>query len=288
MGKGTDLIQDEKDKFRTSSMRGERKPEEIEADIEQTLEGLEGTMDEIKEKFSKEHIKSQVRDATVGRAKRLFRTTGEKARHLGSDVMEGVRANPVGRTVTDNPIPAALVGIGLGWLIVKGFTRSNGRYQRSEEFEASEGFEADFESDEMCQAEMEQPAEGFERSKGTAAETLSRAKAKAGEMVGQAKEKASQLRAGASHQADALKERYQHTLENTPLALLGAAFVIGLAVGFSIPETKSEHGLMGKTKDRLLRKAKEMARGNMEKVEHVAMEAKRSATEKAKEEGLLS
>ncbi|MGZ3558651.1 MAG: hypothetical protein ACXU97_06025 [Thermodesulfobacteriota bacterium] len=70
--------------------------------------------------------------------------------------------------------------------------------------------------------------------------------------------------------------------------LLGAAFLIGLAVGFSIPETRSEHELMGETKDKLLSRAKELARGKMEKVEHVAMEAKRSAVEKAKEEGLLS
>lgn len=275
MGKGSDLTQDERERF-GAPVRSERKPEEIEADIEQTLEGLEGTMDEIKEKFSKEHIKSQVRDATVGRAKRIIQATGQRAKHLGANVVEGVKTNTVTRTISDNPIPAALVGIGLGWLIVKGLTRSSNR-----EFEAAETFEGE----EM--SESERAGETVQGVKG-AGKSLSRAKEKAGEIMDQAREKAEHLRTDARLRAEALKERYQRNLENRPLALLGAAFLIGLAVGFSIPETRKEHELMGETRDKFLSKAKEMARGNMEKVEHVAMEAKRSATEKAKEEGLLS
>lgn len=63
--------------------------------------------------------------------------------------------------------------------------------------------------------------------------------------------------------------------------LLGAAFLIGLALGFSIPETRSEHELMGETKDKLLSRAKELARGKMEKVEHVAMEGQKISSGKS-------
>ncbi len=228
------------------------------------------------------------------RTKRVVKDTGERAKTLGSNVMEGVKTNRVTRAVVDNPIPAVLLGIGIGWLVVKGFTRSNGRYETAEEFGPYEPSE-EFETQETVQSPMETAGQTFENVKSTAGETLNRAREKvsqarekAGEMMGQAKEKASQFRSEASVRAQSLKERYQDTLENKPLVLLGAAFVIGLLLGLSVPETRSEHELMGPAKDRLIRRAKEMAREKIEKVEHVAMEVRRSAAEKAKEEGLLS
>jgi len=228
------------------------------------------------------------------RAKKVMKDTGEGVKTLGSNVMEGVKTNRVTRTVVDNPIPAALLGIGIGWLIVKGFSRSNGRYETAEEsgpYEPS----GEFETQETVQSPTEPAGQTLETVKSTAGETLNRAKEKvgqarekAGEMMGQAKEKARRFRSEAGVRAQALKERYQDTLENKPLVLLGAAFVIGLLLGLSVPETKSEHEFMGQAKDRLIRRAKEMAREKIEKVEHVAMEVTKSAAEKAKEEGLLS
>lgn len=228
------------------------------------------------------------------RTKRVMKDTGERAKTLGSNVMEGVKTNRVTRTVLDNPIPAVLLGIGIGWLIVKGFTRSNGRYETADQLGPYEPSE-EFQTQETVQSPMEPAGRTLETLKNTAGETLTRAKekvsqarGKAGEMMGQAKEKARQFRSEAGVRAQALKERYQDTLENKPLVLLGAAFVIGLLLGLSVPETRSEHELMGQAKDRLIRRAKEMAREKIEKVEHVAMEVRRSAAEKAKEEGLLS
>lgn len=119
MGKATDLTQSEREKF-GPQIRTERRPEEIEADIEKTRAGLEGTVDEIKERFSSEHVRSQVRDATIGKARRMIRRGGERAKQMGGRVTERVKTSAFTRTITNNPIPAALAGVGLGWLIING------------------------------------------------------------------------------------------------------------------------------------------------------------------------
>ncbi len=87
------------------------------AEIERTRADMSETVDAIQERLSPENLKEQAKDrvkeATVGRAQ-----------EAGSGIMETIRANP---------LPAALTGIGLGWLLVSarrsasGQTRYRGR-----------------------------------------------------------------------------------------------------------------------------------------------------------------
>ncbi len=69
---------------------------------------------------------------------------------------------------------------------------------------------------------------------------------------------------------------------------IGCSFHPWVFIGLSIPETRKEQELMGERKDKLLSKAKEAVREKMEKLEHVAFEVMKTATAKAKEEGLVS
>src|ERR687886_211968 len=96
-------------------------PAAIRAEIAETRERLGDTIEEIGERLNPRHIKEQVkqnvREATIGRV--------ENMAHSAVD-----RVNDTRRTITDtirdNPIPAALVGVGLGWLIYNG-TRQGSR-----------------------------------------------------------------------------------------------------------------------------------------------------------------
>lgn len=122
MGKATDLTTNERESL-GYPIRPERTPEEIEADIIETRMCLEGTVDEIKERFSSEHVRSQVRDATIGKAKRAIRKNGERAKQMGLKVMENVKTSPITRKIRSNPVPAAVLGMSLGALIVYGLRR---------------------------------------------------------------------------------------------------------------------------------------------------------------------
>src|SRR3712207_8109438 len=81
------------------------------AEIERTRADMSETVDAIQERLSPENLKEQAKDrvkeATVGRAQ-----------EAGSGIMETIRANP---------LPAALTGIEIGWLLVSARGSASGQ-----------------------------------------------------------------------------------------------------------------------------------------------------------------
>jgi hypothetical protein len=104
-------------------------PEVIRAEIEQTRSELSGTINAIQEKLSPQNLveqaKESVRDATIGRVEQMVSDAKDTARESGDNLMQMVR---------DNPLPAAIVGLGLGWLFMKNRDKSQDwepRYETS-------------------------------------------------------------------------------------------------------------------------------------------------------------
>lgn len=97
-------------------------PEAIRARIKQTRAHMSEVVDEIQTKLSPERLtqeaKELVKDATIRKVENMANTTMRKADTWRYQVME---------TVKQNPIPAALIGIGLGWLLIEG-SRSSSHY----------------------------------------------------------------------------------------------------------------------------------------------------------------
>ncbi len=87
----------------------DRSTAEIERDIERERAELQDTLQEIRDRYSVEAI-----------ARQVGRQLQEHGGDIGRSVMEKVKANP---------IPLALTGIGLVWLMAGG-TRSNQGYER--------------------------------------------------------------------------------------------------------------------------------------------------------------
>jgi ElaB/YqjD/DUF883 family membrane-anchored ribosome-binding protein len=100
-------------------------PEVLRVDIEETRVEMSGTIDAIQEKLNPDRLKEQVtdavqeqvetvkeniREATVGRAEQMVSNVGDTAQRAGSGFME---------TIKQNPIPAALAALGIGWLWMK-------------------------------------------------------------------------------------------------------------------------------------------------------------------------
>jgi len=95
---------------------------ELRDGIEQTRNEMSETIEAIQTRLSPEHLKDQVkeqvreqfqevkatvRDATIGKAQEMARNVGESVTDARYTMME---------TVSHNPIPAAMVALGLGWL----------------------------------------------------------------------------------------------------------------------------------------------------------------------------
>jgi ElaB/YqjD/DUF883 family membrane-anchored ribosome-binding protein len=95
-------------------------PEEIRDDIKKTRASISHTVDLLQERLDPDRLKGEaqdkVREATIGRLNSMADDMGRKAKRARYTVME---------TIKDNPVPAALVGLGLGWLLVEGFSQSS-------------------------------------------------------------------------------------------------------------------------------------------------------------------
>ncbi len=303
-----------------------RTPEQIEAEIRETRLQLEETVEDLKERFTSEHIKGEMEDkvraATVGRAKEMMNRSGEKAldfmnrtseraknlgekardlmdrtgdtaKEVSSTMVETLRENTVTRTVIENPIPAALAGLGLGWLIFKGIRGTDGYSTETEcgcEYDTEPYEETEFgeKVSGTLDTATEKAKDTLEQAKSKATEAFASTKEKAGDLYEQARTKTDEFASQARDRAEALRGRYQGLLEERPLVLVAAALLVGIALGLSLPETKPEHRFMGETKEKFFGKAREAARETMEKVGRVAEEVTQTAEQKAKEEGLVT
>lgn len=86
-------------------------PDVIRQQIEHTRSRMETTINAIGDRLSPENLieqaKTSAREATKERINDM--------KHEANRKVEGV-TNTFGRTVRDNPLPVALIGVGLGWL----------------------------------------------------------------------------------------------------------------------------------------------------------------------------
>jgi hypothetical protein len=91
-------------------MSRQKSPDEIEQDIAATREHIDRTLDVLTARLSPSGL--------VDQALHIARDTG------------GEFTLNLGRAIRDNPVPTALIGVGLGWLMFAGRRREDDRYQR--------------------------------------------------------------------------------------------------------------------------------------------------------------
>lgn len=101
------------DKFYDKEQNNES-PEAIKADIERTRQDMGSKIDRIQNRLSPENLKVQAQDAVrsfVDENTESFKSyLSEHSKELGTGMA---------RAIKRNPIPSALVGLGLGWLLVE-------------------------------------------------------------------------------------------------------------------------------------------------------------------------
>jgi ElaB/YqjD/DUF883 family membrane-anchored ribosome-binding protein len=248
---------------------GETSRVEIErtrAEIERTRADMSETVDAIQDRLSPESLKEQAKD-------RVKEATVGKAQEAGSGIMGTIRANP---------LPAALTGIGLGWLFM------NARRQSSAQGRYGAGvYTYDYPPpyDERG-SDGPSPGQAVERARDTAGETATQVQDKAGQVAGQAQDRVSRLGNQARYQAQRASGGFQRMLQENPLAVGALGVGVGAAVGLAIPETTKEHEVMGEARDTFVEKAQEKAQDAQERVQQVAQEAQSAAQHEAENQGL--
>lgn len=99
-------------------------PETIKTDIERTRQNMSDKIDQIQARLSPGNIKAQaqetVRDIVRDSTESLTGYLSENSKDLGVTIAHAIKSNP---------IPAALIGVGIGWLLVESYGGSRSSNQ---------------------------------------------------------------------------------------------------------------------------------------------------------------
>lgn len=287
-----------------------RRPEEIEQELDRTRAQVSSTIDAIQSKLTP----GQMMDQAFAYAR--------------TSLPADFGAN-LGNTVRDNPVPVALLGVGIAWLMMSGRNADGQARSRRQMYDSRElaGRSSAGDYDDAYGNRYSSDTHGGDSHDGTmhrAASAMSEKghdlKDKAGEAGRSIKDKASELghrisdsassmtdrardmthtardrmqestgdvRARASELGQRSQEQYyrakdsfSNMLEEQPLVLGVLGVAIGTLLGAALPSTRREDEMMGSTRDDLLEKAKRTA---SEQAENVKESAKR-VTQVAKDE----
>jgi ElaB/YqjD/DUF883 family membrane-anchored ribosome-binding protein len=295
-----------------------RTPEEIQADIERTRADLSETVDTIQHRVSPESLKNQVTDQAEGAIQEIkdaaIGKLNEVIGGMGGN-LEDVSSNFVAR-IRENPVPAALIGVGIGWLVMSSGSKERRsddrssfqpRYQAGEDYayrpagwqdtgreSGEEGGLAD-RARQAASSVKDKAQRLGEEVRDRAESWAEGARDKAEAWRGEAGERAEGWRREGPHLAEEARYRAQQAEEGlarmmreNPLAVGAAAVAVGAAIGLVLPRTRQEDELMGEMRDQLVDRAQEAA-GKVKRVaEAAAQEAVETTREEAGRQGLTA
>jgi ElaB/YqjD/DUF883 family membrane-anchored ribosome-binding protein len=250
--------------------RGEKRPEEIEREIEQTRSRLSRDIDELGNKLSPSNLKEEAKTAIKDAAQGAVSNVGEQARRTSSRLVEVIR---------ENPLPVIAVGAGVTWLLTQR-SRSDVSGDRMAKYA--------YTGPERRQGRHWQSGSGGTGRIGTSVsgvkESVSEAASDVAERAGELKERVGErigeIGGQARWQTQRVKTNLEHAAEENPLALAIGATVVGLALGLLLPGTQREDEMMGSARDQLVDRAEE----TIERTKDAAVEAGQQVKETVKSE----
>lgn len=267
---------------------------EIRDDIQETRSQMSDTLNALEAKLNPRHIAEQVtdtvRDATIGKAEHFMSDMSDRAQDLGSTFMD---------TLRENAVPAALIGLGLGWLLMKNSSatrdRQPGRYQLDQR---SRGYRVPIEEQpygrqyypgqgyQTSQASNTQPsgANPVQRAGQQASQALSSAQGAVSDRMSDVAENAQEAWGAVADQAQQAQGWLRRTYDENPLLVGAIAVVAGAAIAFTIPESPQENQWMGSTRDNLAQQAQTTVQETVQKTEQVAKKAADAARDAAHDE----
>jgi hypothetical protein len=301
----------------------------IESDIEKTRASMSSTLDQLHGKLNpeafkdqaldqfqqaKEAIKSEVRSEIedvkgllrkeLADAKSEFRAaTIGKVEHMVDDAQQTVTetSNTLMAVIRENPIPAALVGIGIGWLFVNARARGgsrpgNQRYMRNGTYSSNdrrsvEGYAAELgqrasriahqatdragsllhtaedRAGSLVHSAQDQATQALDQATEGVQAFARDARGSVGEYAGSAKSTALSVAHDARDAAVQWEGTLERTLRENPLPIGAIALALGVAAGLAIPSTRVEDQWIGEYRDHAIDEVEELAQdalGNIE------------------------
>jgi ElaB/YqjD/DUF883 family membrane-anchored ribosome-binding protein len=257
--------------------RGDKSPEEIEREIEETRGRLSRDIDELGNKLSPSNLKQEAKTAIKDAAQGAVSNVGEQARRTSSRLVEVIR---------ENPLPVIAVGAGVTWLLtqrsrsdVSGDRMARYAYTGPERRQG-QGWQSGTGIKGRVGGAVSEVKDTVSGMKDTVSEAASGVAERASELKERAGERIGDLGGQARWQTQRIKTNLEHAAEENPLALAIGAAVVGVALGLLLPGTHREDEMMGSTRDQLVDRAEE----TVERAKDAAVEAGREVKETVKSE----
>lgn len=272
---------------------GSDRSHQIEADIDRTRAAMDRTVDAIAGKLTPQQLMLE--------AMGVFKD--------GSSAL----ATRVVSTAREHPVPATIIGIGLGLLLAE--KRRGEPGVRPADADAGPrnvgfgGYGAYAAGEPSVRTESAAPrGEGFTTTmkdktaevKEQAAHVKDQVKTQASNLKEQVAAGTEQVRESAGHlrdqaaQAPAYARQQWHdaqlgfwqTMDQKPFAIGLCVLAAGVAAGLAVPSTRKEQELMGETRDRLLDQAKDLGREAVDKGKQVARATTDAVKTEVEKQGL--
>lgn len=238
--------------------------EKFKANLEETKESLKVGFQEVTHSFAADvkselsEAKEALREATIGKVETMI--------HKTQDTLKATGRTLVG-TIRENPIPAAMVGVGTIWLVARAIRRPSHAALSADlarpTNESRSTFAADVQS--SARGAVHAASEKLTHLAHDAQASISGAAHATSDKIGE-------LAHSAAEQGRQLGTRAEETYAEHPLIVGAALVAAGAAIGFSIPMSKREGQWMGAASTQVIHKAESLANEAMTKVEGAAMD----------------
>jgi hypothetical protein len=240
----------------------------IEADIAQTRAGIDATLSAIESRLT--------RDALIDKGIDYLRHSG------GNEFVSNL-----GASVRHNPMPVALAGIGIAWLMMssrRGYTRS-GRDEYGDD-DLDDGHIDSPGARQRAREAVDGVKAAVRSARDSTAESAATVRERAAQMTDSARLRARRLKEGARHNMERARGGYDYVLREQPLALGAIGLAIGAVIAATLPRTRQEDEWMGDARDRVADAARDSAREKLRQAERVAAAAKGAAAAEAERQGV--
>ena len=261
----------------------------LRADIERTRAGIGETLQAIEDRLMPSHLAARAAESARGRAARAMESAMTGATETANDLARQTRDAARG-----HPVPAALIGIALGYLVYRMATRSETTYASPESWGEGEedvdygeyGWSSRRSSSVMASMRgnplpaaliavglgwlVRNMREGGEQPRwaepagGDAGQTEGDERGwggiSPGAWSGTAHEMAGAARQRMRRTGDRLSRRsgqVARMMREHPVPFGVAALAVGAAVGMSVPGTETEDELLGGARDAMVERARE-------------------------------
>lgn len=228
---------------------------EVEREVEASRGALDRTVDALKEKMTPGQLFDE--------ASRMMGGAGQQ---VASKFLEQAK---------DNPMPLAVMGLGLAWLMTSnqhGGPAASRAYSSPYERAAFTPESSNGVGDKL-HAAADKAAELASGSRDKVADMAAGATDATRRAVHELTGAASSVGGEASRYAHSAQRSFMQLLEREPLLLGAAGLLVGAAIGAALPSTEAEDKLVGGMRDDLIEKGKSLAETGMQKAGGAAQAA---------------